>query len=262
MNSCLYVGWVRHRRFAPMPHAFRYRVYMTYLDLAELDDVFRGRWLWSTRRPAPIRFRRKDCFGDPRTPLDQAVRDRIEEHTGVRPAGPIRLLTHLAHFGYSFNPVSFYYCFDTSGSQLTHVLSEITNTPWSERHAYVLQRGTDRSKVTAQFQKTFHVSPFLPMDLAYDWRFTPPEESLAVHMGVHKGERKMFDATLALHRRPMTASNLARTFARFPAMPMRVVAGIYWQALRLLLKGAPFHAHPPTGDAGTTQQPLSAIQRT
>lgn len=261
MKSCLYVGWVRHRRFAPTPHAFRYRVYMTYLDLAELDEAFRGRWLWSAQRMAPIRFRREDYLGDPAMPLDQAVRERVAQHTGAAPTGPIRMLTHLAHFGYCFNPVTFYYCFDASGTHVTHVLSEITNTPWSERHSYVLTATPDQRRIQARFGKTFHVSPFMPMALNYDWRFATPDEALSVHMGVHDEQRKLFDATLALQRRPITGANLARTAARFPLMPMRVVAGIYWQALRLWMKGVEFHPHPRTPATRTTPTTLSAIEK-
>ena len=112
MNSCLYVGQIRHRRLAPKPHFFFYRIFMAYLDLQELDTVFTGNPLWSTRRPALAWFRRADYLGDPSVPLDQAVRDLVEQKTGVRPIGPVRVLSHLRYFGYSFNPVSFYYCFD------------------------------------------------------------------------------------------------------------------------------------------------------
>ena len=93
MESCLYEGFVRHRRFGAVPHEFRFPLFLAYLDLAELDEVFRGRWLWSTSRPAPLRFRREDHLGDPRVPLDEAVRDLVAEHTGKRPGGPVRLLT-------------------------------------------------------------------------------------------------------------------------------------------------------------------------
>ena len=139
MQSCLYLGSLRHRRHAPRPHAFRYRVFMTYLDLGELDEVFRGRWLWSTRRPALAWMRRADYLGDPAVPLDEAVRERVARETGERPRGPIRLLTHLRMLGACFNPVSFYYCFDQAGERVETIVAEITNTPWNERHAYVLQ---------------------------------------------------------------------------------------------------------------------------
>jgi len=240
MQSCLYLGSLRHRRYAPRPHAFRYRLFMTYLDLAELDEVFRGRWLWSTRRPALAWMRRADYLGDARLPLDEAVRRRVEHETGERPQGPIRLLTHLRTLGLAFNPVSFYYCFDERGERVDTVVAEITNTPWNERHAYVLKGYGLRFR----FAKAFHVSPFMPMGIEYDWRFTTPGGRLAVHMQNHREGRRVFDATLALERREIGAGSLAAVLARFPLMTFQVLGAIYWQALRLALLRTPFYSHP------------------
>ena len=247
MHSCLYEGRVRHRRFSPVEHGFSYSLFLVYLDLAELDSVFRGRWLWSTSRPAPARFRRDDHLGDPATPLDEAVRDFVASETGDRPEGPIRLLTHLRYFGYVINPVSFYYCFDAKGAKVRSVVAEVTNTPWGERHCYVL-RGPAESESrigwSAETEKQMHVSPFLPMDMQYEWWFTPPGARLGVQMDVERNGERVLHADLSLRRREMTAFNLSRALVRFPLMTARVAAAIYWQALRLKLKGAPFHAHP------------------
>lgn len=161
MRSAIYEGLVRHRRRTPVPHAFRYRLFMMYLDLGELDRVFEGLWCWSARRPAPAWFRRGDYLGDARVPLDQAVRDRVERATGARPAGPIRMLTHLRYFGYVMNPVTFYYCFDRPAARVETIVAEVTNTPWNERHAYVLGRSENRGtpgRPAFRFAKAFHVS--------------------------------------------------------------------------------------------------------
>ncbi|MCA9295145.1 MAG: DUF1365 domain-containing protein, partial [Phycisphaerales bacterium] len=165
MKSCMYEGWVRHRRRSTPEHAFRYRMFMMWLDLGELDDVFRGRWLWSTRRPALAWFRRADYLGDPARPLDEAVRDLVQDRTGRRPVGPIRLLTHLRYFGYIMNPVSFYYCWSEDESRVETIVADVTNTPWNERHAYVLDGGMNSGDLQHQrfrFNKEFHVSPFMP----------------------------------------------------------------------------------------------------
>ena len=107
MNSCLYEGQVRHRRFEPKAHSFTYSVVYAYLDLDELDQVFAGRWFWSTTHPAPVRFRRMDYLGDSTVSLKAAVRQRIERETGHFPSGPIRVLSHLRHFGFLVQPGEF-----------------------------------------------------------------------------------------------------------------------------------------------------------
>jgi len=247
MHSALYTGRLRHRRYAPVAHAFSYRVLMVWLDLGELDEVFRGRWLWSTRSPALAWLRRADYLGDARLPLDQAVRDRVERETGTRPMGPVRLLTQLRTFGHCFNPVSFYYCYDATDTRVEAIVAEITNTPWKERHAYVLpaQQGTPPGKpLRFQFRKSFHVSPFMAMDFDYDWRFSQPGSRLAVHMENQRAGDTAFDATLILERREITGRSLAAALVRYPFASLRTLSRIHWQALRLLLKRVPFHPHP------------------
>lgn len=247
LASAVYEGVVRHRRLAPHPHAFNYRMAQLYLDLDELDRVFGQRWLWSTEHANVARFRRGDYLGPVDRPLADAVRQRVEQAIGWRPAGPIRLLTHLRYFGFVFNPVSFYYCFAADGVTLECVVAEITNTPWKERHAYVLPTGTAHRRGRAMhwtFAKTFHVSPFMPMDRSYDWGFTVPGDHLHVHMDVLRDGRREFDASLNLQRRPLNGASLARVLWRYPLMTAQVVGAIHWQALRLWLKRNPVHGHP------------------
>ncbi|KPK22384.1 MAG: chromosome partitioning protein ParA [Nitrospira bacterium SG8_3] len=249
MHSCLYEGWVRHRRFEPKAHTFTYPVVYAYLDLDELDHVFEGRWLWSTTSPAPIRFRRMDYLGDSTVSLKAAVRERIERETDHFPSGPIRVLSHLRHFGFSFNPVSFYYCFDSTDRFVETIVAEITNTPWSERHAYVLPRNdrlSQSEELHFRFEKVFHVSPFMPMNLQYDWAFETPDQHLMVHMKNLDHDRTMFDAMLTLERQPINSFTCARALIRYPMMPIKVMSAIYWQALKLFLKRIPFYSHPST----------------
>ena len=248
MRSCIYEGHVRHRRFSPVRNAFRYRIFFMFLDLTELPKVFSGRLLWSTERINFAYLRRRDHLRDPSVPLERAVRDLVEERLEDRPTGPIRLLTHLRYFGYCFNPVSFYYCYDQNDQHVDTIVVEIHNTPWGERYCYVL--GEDHNEHTMrgwkryQFAKDFHISPFMDMDIWYDWRFREPGEGLSVHMTNFENGAKLFDATLTLKRKEITDRALNRVLLAYPLMTLKVTTMIYVQALRLLSKRMPVYVHP------------------
>ena len=282
MDSCIYEGQVKHSRLAPVLHKFRYRIFFMYLDLSELDEVFKGRWFWSSRRAALARFRRTDHLGDPAIRLDESVRQHVESETGIRPTGPIRLLTHLSYFGYCFNPVSFYYCYSPgpsageaagdadSAPRLETIVAEVHNTPWDERYCYVLDQpdrvakggagegsrnGSKGGVRTYGLRKDFHVSPFMPMDIDYRWHFSHPctrgddGARLFVHMENYRPHGKVFDATLDLERgAALSDRSLLSVLLRHPLMPLRIVAWIYGHALVLWLKRTPFYPHP-AGDA-------------
>lgn len=251
MESRLYTGHVGHQRLTPVGNAFRYSLFFLYLDLAELEQVFTGRWLWSLERPNWASFRRSDYFHSSALPLGQAVRDEVERQLGRRPAGPVRLLTHLRYLGYCFNPISIYYCFDADGVTMEAFLVEIHNTPWGEEYLRALDARTGPREGewhNFRLDKEFHVSPFMPMDMEYDWRFTPPGERLAVQMTSLRQGSEIFSASLNLQQQPLTGGNLAGALLRWPCVTAKVIAAIYWQALRLRLKGVPFCPHPETLD--------------
>ncbi|MBI3356139.1 MAG: DUF1365 domain-containing protein [Nitrospirae bacterium] len=247
MKSGIYAGQVRHRRFSPVLHEFRYRLFMMYLDLDELPTLFMKHWLWSVDRGNLASFKRTDHVGDPAIPLDQSIRQLVEMRTGHRPTGPVRLLTHLRYFGYVFNPVSFYFCYDHSDRHVETIVAEITNTPWGERHCYVLGPNDNLAEGTRKryhLDKVFHISPFIDMDVAYDWRFSEPTSQLAIHMENLREGRAFFDATMSLRRKEISSATLAQVLVQYPLMTAKVVGAIHWQALKLWAKGVPLYAHP------------------
>jgi DUF1365 family protein len=242
--SCIYEGTLRHRRYAVQKREFSHRVALAYIDLDELPELLSGRLV--SHRPGLLRFRRRDYLGDRETPLDISVRDAVADQLGFRPTGPIRVLTQLRSSGHCFNPVSFYYCLDPEGERAQAVLAEVTNTPWGERHSYVLGGG-DADVVSGTFEKALHVSPFMGMDHRYVWRLAMPGQTLSVHIENHDAGELAFDATLALHRTELTPATAASLSARYPLAAVRVLALIYAHAIGLRLAGVAVHDHPTAG---------------
>ena len=260
MNSRLYAGTIGHHRHEPAINSFRYQVFMLYLDLDELETVFKSRWLWSTKRINFAWFRRADYMGSPEQPLSDAVRELVDLETGSKPPGPIRLLTNLRYLFYKSNPVSFYYCFEADGKTLHSVVAEVTNTPWGERYCYVLgqqQRvqcngehcdtldaGNQQGEYHCfQTAKKFTVSPFMTLDMDYWFKYSLPSEHLQVVMQNRRQGKKLFDVELSLQGYPINSANLAKQLLKIPLMTTKVTAAIYWQALKIWLKGVPFLGH-------------------
>tara|TARA_R110002012_G_scaffold9170_1_gene42098 strand:- start:3591 stop:4352 length:762 start_codon:yes stop_codon:yes gene_type:complete len=242
-RSRIYRGTLRHRRFTPKHHVFSYRVWMAWLDLDELPELFDKVPGFSARRPALARFRREDYLGPVDRPLKTAVREELIRQLGSAPNGRIFVLTQLRLLGGLFNPISVYYAYDHLG-RLAAVLSEVTNTPWRERIRYASAVDPARHSHQAHFEKALHVSPFNPMDMSYRWKFNAPGETLLLHMENWRDQQRHFDATLTLDASPATRGVLINTLARQPWMSLITIAGIHFEALRLWLKRVPVYNHP------------------
>ena len=248
--SAIYSGKIRHRRFTPKQHSFEYDVFMMYLDTNEIDTIFSLSPWWSLTYFAPVQFKRSDfhldaehIFAKNYPSVDESVRNTIEASTGHRPQGPIRMLVNLRYWGFNMNPLSTYYCFDNTGEKVIAILAEVTNTPWNERHAYVLTGNDFSNKQHIQFQKKFHVSPFNPMNMDYHWTSTTPDKTLALHLENWQDHRKVMDATLTLKREPINSTSMNKILIRFPWMTVKIISAIYWQALKLWWKGSPIFDH-------------------
>lgn len=270
-NSAFCQGKVRHRRFSPKENAFTYKVYMTWLDLDEVASLDQLPF-WSSSRFALVQFRRKDFIGDHNADLKEAVYEKLISRNVQPTPGKIYLLANLRSWGFSFNPVSFYFCFDDSHS-LYAIVAEITNTPWQERHAYVLPidpaaniagcNDTSLSKpVEFDFDKVFHISPFMPMDMRYSWRFQLSGQRIGVHMKLIKDDKMVFDASLALKQANLNRGTAIKAALGYPLICSKVLMAIYWQAFRLWLKKVPVYSHPGAKNPEPQQPPQGQVVKT
>jgi DUF1365 family protein len=259
LTSGLYEGEVRHQRFSPIKHDFLYKIFMVFINLNELDTLFDNFWFWSSRKPNVAYFKRADHLGESNIHLKDAVKNFVFQRTGYRVEGNIYILTHLRYWGYCFNPVSFYYCYDKNNQYVEWIIAEINNTPWGEQYCYLLKTAscfynensdqyiTPEANQTSNhyiFNKNFHISPFMPMDLVNDWWIQSPKENLMIHMNNYYQEKKVFTAHLSMQRKEITHKNLAKILLSYPFMTGKVISGIYWEALKIKIKGAPFYSHP------------------
>lgn len=247
-----------HRRLGPVRHSFVRRIAMCYVDLGDIEHVMSAHPLWSCEAHRPVRFCRPDYLGDPRVPLDEAVRTLVEETTGRVVTGPVGALTHLRTWGWCFNPISLYYCFDRTATEVEAVVASVTSTPWSERHDYVLEPD-ESGRLDATVEKRMHVSPFMAMSQSYRFRTSAPGETLSATVENVEAGSVIFRADLRLSRRELDRSAMTRLLVRYPFMTWRVSAGIYAEALKLRLEGAPVHPHPavrpPPAGAGSDASP-------
>lgn len=236
MESALYVGKVFHVRHIPKKHHFFYNIFLFWLDLDELSELDNQVSGFSTSHFAPARFSRADYLGPEQQSLKQSVLDRMTKLAGKPLDGKVYFLGQVRMFGLYFSPVNFYYLRQQDG-QYSHMLAEVSNTPWDERHHYLVDLAEQKD-----CQKLFHVSPFNPMDMQYQWNIQQPDHILALTLSCKK-ERRHFDASLKLTKQELNSKSLFRVMMNIPSMTIKTVFGIYWQALKLFIKGVPVYGH-------------------
>lgn len=249
MDSAIYTGTLRHRRFKPVEHAFTYPVFMVLLEVDQIPALMNISAFSSYNRFNWAAFDERDHFGDPRHSLRDRLRVDAGSHGLALPDGPIYLLTNLRYLGYNFNPISLFYCCHRDGT-IGSILAEVNSTFGESRNYWLSQANALPAANSLRYRvpKTLHVSPFMKMDLDYGFVLTTPSKNLIAHMNVFDGGRPIFDATLQLDQRPWSAAALRRALLRHPWMTAKVFGAIHWEALKLYAKKVPVFTKPDSAE--------------
>lgn len=237
MENALYRGELFHKRMSPVRHTFKYDHACVFADIENIQNIADISPFVSVEKPNLLSFYRQDFLPSERS-LYEEVCLRVLQKTGEVFRGKVYLLANWRTCGMTMNPLALFYCFEND--VLEYVIGEVHNTPWNERHVYVLALADS----PMASKKNFHVSPFMPMDLCYGWAVNVPGKKLTVSINVDQQGKNIFSVTMQLNEQLLTKNALHKMMRRFPMMALSTLMSIYYQALRLWMKRVPIFSHP------------------
>jgi hypothetical protein len=238
-ESGIYTGTVFHKRSVPKVHKFDYRIYLFWIKLKEVDTLSQNVSGFTVNKSgfSVVNFLRSDYLGESSLDLETCILDKMNSLSEQVLSGDIYMLGQIRTFGLYFSPVNFFYLRSSSG-EYTHMLAEVSNTPWNKRHYYLVDLSEQKD-----CEKAFHVSPFNPMDMEYKWQIQQPSDTLKLRLSCFK-ETLHFEAAINMQKKPLTSATLRSSILSIPSMTLKTVVGIYWQALKLFFKRVPIYTHP------------------
>ena len=237
MKSCIYKGFVTHRRFTPLRHYFSYKTFSILFELTELEDLHKKIGIFSFNRFNVFSFYNKDHGSRDGNDLTEWVKINLKKYNLNFNVSKIKLLCFPRVFGYVFNPLSIFYCYD--GNVLKAILYEVKNT-FNEQHTYVFPVNDSSKIITQQCNKKFYVSPFIKMDTFYNFRLTEPDESIRILIKQTDKDGKILVACQVGKKQTMSLKQLLINFFIHPMMTFKIMVSIHYEALRLWKKGAIF----------------------
>lgn len=243
----VYSGRVWHQRYIPIAHRFQYKILMVAIDLEKIEQSCSPNSMIKNNSFGLMSLRNRDHFPQSANSLIANIRTLLPAHIASQQYR-VLLLSQMAHFGFAFNPISFFVVTSLDGKLLGMIL-EVHNTPWGERHYYpIFDLAEHDGALHSRFRKALHVSPFMPMEFDYGFSLRKNNNTVTVIMDNLQGDTKHFTAGLSLEYQPLKPRTLLQKFIRHPFSPHKTVTAIYWQALKLWIKGVPFCSHPKSAD--------------
>ena len=242
-RSSIYEGRVFHQRLRPRKHRLSYRVFSMLVDLDELPQLHHQLKFFSHNRFNLFSFWDKDYGSGVGGALAKYARKTLSDSGWDLTDGTVKLLCYPRLFGYAFNPLSVYYCYD-SASTLKVIICEVNNT-FGERHSYLINVDHGGGQpVRHSCKKKLYVSPFMDMDATYHFHITSPADRLTVFIDQHDDKGSLLKASFSGHSKVLSDESLMSLLLRYPLMSVKVIGGIHWEALKLWRKGLEIFTRP------------------